>query len=63
MSSNSAHEHDDSRKRKEAGLFIIGVALFTIGLSINVVAVWIIGLVIVGFAFLVARHAHQKISS
>ncbi len=60
MSSNSAHEHNDSRKRKGVGLFIIGVALFAIGLSIHIPAFWIIGLMLVAFAFLVVRKFNQQ---
>jgi uncharacterized membrane protein YadS len=48
------------RKRKGAGFFIIGMALFAIGLSIHIPALWIIGLVLVALAFLVVRKANQQ---
>ena len=35
MADHSVHENKGTLKRKGAGLFIIGVALFTIGLSIH----------------------------
>jgi len=60
MSDHSAHENKGTPKRKGAGLFIIGVALFTIGLSIHNGALWIIGLVLVAFAFLVTRKVYQQ---
>ena len=60
MADHSAHENKGMPKRKGAGLFIIGVALFTIGLSIHNVALWIIGLVLVAFAFLVTRKVYQQ---
>jgi hypothetical protein len=60
MADHSTHENKGTLKRKGAGLFIIGVALFTIGLSIHNVALWIIGLVLVAFAFLVTRKINQQ---
>jgi|PlaIllAssembly_1097288.scaffolds.fasta_scaffold550308_2 hypothetical protein len=60
MSNHSVNENKDTQKRKGAGLFIIGVALFTIGLSIHNVALWIIGMVLVAFAFLVTPKVNQQ---
>ena len=60
MADYSAHENKGTPKRKGAGLFIIGVALFTIGLSIHNVALWTIGLVLIAFAFLVTRKINQQ---
>jgi len=44
-------------KNRGAGFFIIGIALFTIGLATENRAFWIIGLVFVAFALLSARIA------
>lgn len=45
----------NTSKRSGAGFFILGVSLITIGLAITNQAVWIIGLVLVGFALLSDR--------
>ena len=41
-------------KRTGVGVFVIGVALFAIGLGTESIAFWIIGLVLVAFALLSA---------
>jgi len=42
-----------------AGFFIIGVALFTIGLATRKTSFWIIGLALVAFAMLSVRKAQK----